>query len=115
MRYCFTLQVRPDRLDEYTERHRNVWPEMQSALRETGWGNYSLFLRDDGLLVGYVETDDLSAAQRGMEATDVNGRWQAEMKEFFVGTDGRPPDQSMTVLREVFHLNPDVGPEPGTR
>ena len=30
-----------------------------------GWGNYSLFLRDDGLLVGYLETDDFEAAQRG--------------------------------------------------
>ena len=26
------------------------------ALADTGWHNYSLFLRDDGLLIGYVET-----------------------------------------------------------
>ena len=32
---------------------------------DTGWHNYSLFLRDDGLLVGYLETDDLAAAQAG--------------------------------------------------
>ena len=49
-RICFVLQVKPDRLAEYKERHRNVWPDMQAALRETGWGNYTLFLRDDGLL-----------------------------------------------------------------
>ena len=58
-RYCFLLQVRPDRLEEYVDRHRAVWPEMLAALRDTGWHNYSLFLRDDGLLVGYVEADDL--------------------------------------------------------
>ena len=45
MRYCFCLQVRPDRLDEYVERHRRVWPEMLHALRDSGWHNYSLFLR----------------------------------------------------------------------
>jgi L-rhamnose mutarotase len=28
-RVCFVLQVKPDRLDEYRERHRNVWPDMQ--------------------------------------------------------------------------------------
>ena len=77
---------------------------MRSALREAGWANYSLFLRDDGLLIGYVETDDLDAAQRAMAGTEVNGRWQAEMAEFFVGIDGRPPDASMTLLTEVFHL-----------
>ena len=68
-RYCFQLQVRPERLDEYKARHRAVWPEMLAALRDTGWRNYSLFLRDDGLLIGYVEADDLQAAQAGMAAT----------------------------------------------
>jgi len=103
-RYCFNLQVRPDRLGEYVERHRAVWPEMQAALRETGWNNYSLFLRDDGLLIGYVEADDLEAAQRAMAANEVNTRWQAEMSEFFQGIDGRPPDESFLLLREIFHL-----------
>ncbi|WP_371406355.1 L-rhamnose mutarotase [Kribbella sp. NBC_00662] len=103
-RYCFCLQVRPDRLAEYVDRHRNVWPEMQAALRESGWHNYSLFLRDDGLLIGYVEAEDLDAAQKAMAATEVNTRWQSEMTEFFTGIDGRPPDESFLLLPEIFHL-----------
>lgn len=103
-RYCFTLQVHPDRTDEYAERHAAVWPEMCQALHDTGWRDYSLFLRDDGLLVGYLEADDLAASQAAMAATDVNARWQAEMAEFFVGIDGRPPDESFQLLPEVFHL-----------
>lgn len=106
-RYCFCLQVRPDRLDEYVDRHRNVWPDMQAALRESGWHNYSLFLRDDGLLVGYVESDDLEAAQQAMAATEVNTRWQAQMTEFFTGIDGRPPDEAFLLLPEIFHLTPE--------
>jgi L-rhamnose mutarotase len=102
-RYCFQLQVRPDRMAEYAERHRTVWPEMLAALRDTGWRNYSLFLRDDGLLIGYVEADDLAAAQQAMAATPVNARWQAEMTEFFVDLDGRP-DEGFALLTEVFHL-----------
>ncbi|GIF01485.1 L-rhamnose mutarotase [Paractinoplanes rishiriensis] len=101
MRYCFNLQVDPDRLDEYVERHKAVWPEMQDALRATGWRNYSLFLRPDGLLIGYVEADDLVASQAAMEALDVNTRWQAEMAEFFVGT---APTEGFPLLTEVFHL-----------
>jgi len=61
-RICFVLQVKPNRLDEYKFRHREVWPEMLAALRETGWNNYSLFLREDGMLVGYLETEDFAAA-----------------------------------------------------
>jgi L-rhamnose mutarotase len=104
MRYCFNLQVRPERMAEYVERHQAVWPDMQDALRATGWRNYSLFLRSDGLLIGYVEADDLAASQAAMAATDVNKRWQAEMAPFFTGIDGRGPDEGFVLLQEVFHL-----------
>src|SRR3954462_15812811 len=100
-RVCFQVRVRADRIDEYRERHRAVWPEMLAAMRETGWSNYSLFLRADGLLVGYLETEVFEAAQRGMQARDVNARWQAQMAEFF--ESGRP-DQAFERLEEMFHL-----------
>ena len=104
-RICFVLQVRPDRLEEYKRRHRAVWPEMQAALRETGCGNYSLFLRDDGLLVGYLETDNFERARAGMAKREVNDRWQREMGDFFVQLDGALPDnRAMRPLEEVFHL-----------
>ena len=101
MRYCFQLQIRPERMTEYVERHQAVWPEMQDALRATGWRNYSLFLRSDGLLIGYVEADDLAASQAAMAALDVNTRWQAEMAPFFAGAT---PTAGFPLLTEVFHL-----------
>ncbi len=104
MRVCFQLQVRPDRLAEYKERHAHVWPAMLAALHETGWHNYSLFVREDGLLIGYFETTSLEAALAGMAATEVNTRWQTEMAEFFEELDGRAPDEGFLVLEEVFHL-----------
>ncbi|MEU3157790.1 L-rhamnose mutarotase [Streptomyces griseoincarnatus] len=104
-RVCFLLKVRQDRIEEYRARHAAVWPEMREALSATGWHNYSLFLRDDGLLVGYLETDGFEAAKAGMEATGVNARWQAEMAPFFESPDGSRPDEAMTPLTEVFHLD----------
>jgi L-rhamnose mutarotase len=103
-RVCFLLRVRPDRLDEYKARHRAVWPEMLDALSAAGWRNYSLFLAPDGLLVGYLETDDFEAAQRAMAQTDVNARWQAEMAEFFALPGDKRPDTGLVRLEEVFHL-----------
>jgi L-rhamnose mutarotase len=113
-RVCFQLQVRPDRIDEYRKRHASVWPDMLAALHETGWHNYSLFLRADGLLIGYFETPDLTAAQAGMQAADVNARWQAEMAEFFVELDGRAPDEGFLVLDEVFHLEDQLATDERT-
>jgi len=103
-RVCFLLKVRPERLREYKERHKRVWPEMLEALRETGWQNYSLFLREDGLLVGYFETPDLNAALAGMASREVNLRWQKDMAPFFVDLEGRRPDEGFLRLEEIFHL-----------
>jgi L-rhamnose mutarotase len=96
-RVCWTMRVRPEKLEEYKAAHEAVWPEMLAALSATGWTNYSLFLDDDGLLIAYLETDDFAAAQAAMEETDVNTRWQAEMAEFLI-----PP---LRRIEEVFHLD----------
>ncbi len=104
-RICFVLRVKPERIAEYKVRHRSVWPEMLNALRETGWTNYSLFLREDGLLVGYLETENFARAREGMAQREVNERWQREMAEFFVQPPGLLPDRAMQPLEEVFHLD----------
>jgi L-rhamnose mutarotase len=111
-RVCFQLQVKPDRMEEYARRHAAVWPDMLRALADTGWHNYSLFLRPDGLLIGYLETPSLEAAQAGMAATEVNERWQAEMGEFFVDLGDTAPDTGFVELTEVFHLEDQLAALP---
>ena len=66
------------------------------------WRNYSLFLRDDGLLIGYAEADDLANAQERVARTEVNARWQAAMAELFQ-TEGAP-DEAWEIIPEVFNL-----------
>jgi L-rhamnose mutarotase len=103
-RVCFQLQVKPGHIDAYRVAHAAVWPEMLEALEATGWHNYSIFLRDDGLVIGYFETDDLQANLDGMAAQPVNARWQAAMAEHFVDLDV-PADQAFLYLDEVFNLD----------
>jgi L-rhamnose mutarotase len=105
-RVGFLLKVKADRLEEYKQHHKAVWPEMLAALRETGWHNYSLYMREDGLLFGYFETpDSLETAQAGMEKGEVNARWQTMMSSFFEIPEGAHPDQMLVELEEVFHLD----------
>jgi L-rhamnose mutarotase len=104
-RIGFLLKVKQDRIEEYKARHKAVWPEMQEALRRTGWHNYSLFLADDGLLFGYFETpESLQAAVEGMSKEEVNERWQTEMAPFFENIGGKHADEGMVELEQVFYL-----------
>ena len=103
-RVGFQFKVRQDRLDEYKEQHKQVWPEMLDALRETGWHNYTLFMRPDGWIFGYFETDaDLASAQAKMAAKDVNTRWQ-EFMSSYMDANARP-DETFVELEEYFHLD----------
>jgi L-rhamnose mutarotase len=105
-RVGFVLKVRQDKLAEYKEHHKHVWPEMLDALRRTGWHNYSLFLRDDGLLFGYFETPaSFQAALAGMAQEEINAKWQEFMAPYFENLGGAHADQSMVELQEVFHLD----------
>jgi L-rhamnose mutarotase len=100
-RSAFVLRVRPDRIDEYVEAHRNVWPEMLAALREAGIGNYTIF-RQGNEVFGYFESDDLQAAAAYMEAQEVNVRWQDAMAELL---EERVPDAGPAPLEEIFRLD----------
>jgi L-rhamnose mutarotase len=96
--------VKPDHIEQYREAHAAVWPDMLVALRDTGWNNYSIFLRHDGLVIGYFETENLQASLDGMAATEVNARWQTAMADHFVGIDV-PADAAFSYLTEVFNLD----------
>jgi L-rhamnose mutarotase len=105
-RIGFILKVKQDMIEEYKKHHENVWPEMQEALRRTGWHNYSLFMRDDGLLFGYYETPEShQAAVEGMSKEPVNQRWQDFMAPYFENIGGGHADENMMELVEVFHLD----------
>ncbi len=105
-RIGFLLKVKPEKLQEYKEHHKRVWPEMLDALRRTGWHNYSIFTREDGLLFGYFETpESFQTARDGMSHEEVNARWQDFMAPYFEGLGGAHADESMLELEEIFHLD----------
>jgi len=77
----FLLKVRKDRLEEYKRRHESYGRKCARRLAKPG-GTTIVFLRDDGLLVGYLETPDFSQALKQMAEREVNARWQASMRPF---------------------------------
>lgn len=105
-RVGFLLKVKENKIDEYKKHHEAVWPEMLVALRRTGWRNYSLFIREDGLLFGYFEAEEsFQASLDGMSKEAINTKWQDFMAPYFEGIGSASADQNMVELEEVFHLD----------
>jgi L-rhamnose mutarotase len=99
-RTAFVLRVRPDKIEEYVDAHRAVWPEMLDALRAAGIRNYTIF-RDGTHMFGYFEADDLQAAGEYLAQQEVSTRWQDAMADLL---EQRVPDQGPPALEEVFRL-----------
>ncbi len=105
-RVGFEMKIHPEMVEEYKQRHDDIWPEMSEALIRNGWRNYTIFFREDGTLFGYVEcTESHEASIAGMSKEDVNQRWQDDMSPFFQLPAGAHPDKNMTTWREVFHAD----------
>jgi L-rhamnose mutarotase len=100
---CFLLHVKPELLDEYRQTHAAVWPEMLEELQRSGRHNYSLFLGEDGLLVGYFETDSPDDGEAYLAASEIAERWEHEMTKYFFDNGARP-DQSIERLVQIFDL-----------
>jgi len=99
------MKVREDLLEEYKEHHKRVWPELLEAHRRTGWHNYSLFMREDGLVFGYFETpESYQAAVDAMEQEEINARWD-EFMEPYLEAINTATGEIMLELEEVFHLD----------
>ena len=60
-----------------------MWPDMRSALSKHKWANYSMFLRQDGLLVGYLESSNWEKSVAGMQDELTNFKWQEHIKPMF--------------------------------
>jgi L-rhamnose mutarotase len=100
-RSAFVLRVKRDKIDDYVEAHRNVWPEMLDALRDAGIRNYTIF-RSGNQVFGYFESDDLAAAVAHLEAQEVSAHWQDAMADLL---EERVPDAGPPPLEEIFRLD----------
>ena len=99
-RVGFVLEVKPERIDDYVAAHREVWPELLTALMESGIRNYTIFLAGTRVF-GYFETNDREATERYLAEQPVCARWQDRMAEYLVA---RVDEAGPESLEEIFRL-----------
>ncbi len=102
-RAAFRLKLKPDMIAEYEESHRHVWPELLAKLKEVGISDYSIFRRDDDLVL-VMHVEDFDRAWDELDKDPVNQRWQQEMSRLFAPVPGLKPGERFAMLEEVFYL-----------
>jgi L-rhamnose mutarotase len=102
-RFAFMLRLRPGAAEAYEEAHRAVWPEMLALLKSAGISEYSIYRRND-LLILTLRAADFEATWSRIDNHPVNLRWQQAMAHFFAPIEGLRPGEHFPMMEEVFYL-----------
>jgi L-rhamnose mutarotase len=102
-RVAFLLRLRPGAEAAYDKAHEEVWPEMLALLKRAGISEYSIFRREQ-LLVLSMQVDNFDETWAQIEADPVNTRWQKAMAPYFAQTDPLLPGERFPMMREVFYM-----------
>lgn len=105
-RVAFMLRLKPGAEDAYDEAHRHVWPEMLTLLKSAGISEYSIFRRNQLLVLSLRVEADFETTWRRIADDPVNLRWQQAMSAYFMPPDNNEllPGERFPMLREVFYL-----------
>ncbi len=101
-RRAFKMKLHKGMEAEYRKRHDEIWPELQSLLKEAGITEYSIFLDETtNDLFGYMQLRD-EAAVDALPEQEVMKRWWAYMKDIMDTNEDNSPVS--TPLTEVFYM-----------
>ncbi|GAA6210105.1 L-rhamnose mutarotase [Cognatishimia sp. WU-CL00825] len=101
-KYTFCMQLKPGRMEEYRQRHDEIWPELVELLKETGIEDYSIhFHPTTNQLFGVLlRTSNHSMA--ALPEHPVMKAWWVHMADLMeCNADKSPVVQDLT---QVFYL-----------
>jgi len=101
-RFGFKMNLLPGFREEYKRRHAEIWPELVKLLKDSGIGNYSIFLDEEtGTLFAYQEQEG-EASSQDLGENPVVKRWWKYMSDIMETNQDYSP---VTVpLEHVFLL-----------
>jgi L-rhamnose mutarotase len=102
-RIAFRLRIKPGKEEEYDQAHREVWPGLLRKLKQVGISHYSIFRRNQDLIL-VMEVDDFEGAWEELHQDPTNQKWQAYMSPLFDVVPDLAPGERFAMLREVFYL-----------
>lgn len=111
-RVVFQLRIRKGCEQAYDEAHRRVWPELIAELRAAGICEYSIFRRNQELVL-YMKVTCFDSFLKYVDNSDVDRRWQQNMASLFTPVPSLRDGERFAIMEEVFHMSKDKTSEIG--
>lgn len=104
-RYGMVIHLKPEKVADYIELHRAVWPDVLAILSRHFVKNYSIFLKEN-LLFGYLEYhgDNYALDMQQVADYEVTKRWWELTAPCQQPLTAAAEGEWWTLMQEVFHL-----------
>ena len=102
-KYAWTLNIKPECIDEYVNMHMNPWPGIAEKHKEAGFQNLSVF--QNGLQCFYVfecEPENVGKAFAFMENDEDCKKWTNVTSKMVDGGFDFNQDEPFKFMREIF-------------
>ena len=101
-RLAFKMKLFKGYADEYKKRHDELWPELNSLLKQKGIEEYSIFLDEEtNILFAYLVIEDAKQLEE-LALIPVMQQWWNYMKDIMETNEDNSP--VTYPLKEVFCL-----------
>lgn len=89
-------------INEYKNRHDQIWPKLQKLLKNVGISEYSIFFDEEtNSLFGYQKISGADGSQ-SLGSEDIVKRWWNYMADIMETKEDNSPVS--TLLNEIFYL-----------
>jgi L-rhamnose mutarotase len=100
------IGIKPEKIQEYEELHRAVWPDVLATIHACNIQNYSIYRHEDRLFSYFEYTgDDYEADMATMAGDPKTQEWWSLTAPMQDALPGRGPNDWWTPIPEVFHAD----------
>ncbi|MEN2284127.1 L-rhamnose mutarotase [Algoriphagus sp. SE2] len=99
---AFRMKLIPGNEEEYERRHREIWPELVTLLKETGIIDYQIFLDKETSFLFAFQVIEGNTNSQDLGDTEIVKRWWKYMADIMETNEDNSPITSP--LENVFNL-----------
>jgi L-rhamnose mutarotase len=107
-RYCLALDLKNDKglITEYEQYHKQVWPEIEQSIKESGITGMEIY-RIGNRLFMVMETNDSFSFDQKKKMDEANTKvqeWEALMWKYQQALPGAAEGEKWILMEKIFEL-----------
>ena len=101
-RIGFKMKLNPGMVEEYKNRHNELWPELHDLLKNNGISEYSIFYDEETNILFAFQKQSGDQGSQDLGQTEIVQKWWKFMGDIM---ETNPDDSPVTtMLEEVFFM-----------